>query len=255
MKTLINFLIDVHSCHGKEQGLCKEALTNSSKWDAKVCNMINAKEEYKKLTKLCESDYGGTILPVNIVYDSQHFHRSFVNYPYCKPPSCSADDINTWYEYLIRAHTRKNSDHDSTVIKHNAPNACDEPENEKAWVRLKNLNPVMKTCRWLQKRPKSKLRGYCRKKNEYKGRQSAYNTCKRTCCSCMEDSNDTFLKKIKTDKKGRLKFATQTCGWLQNADDKTRQKICTEDVPELGGYLAAKKICPNTCEVCSNSSK
>ncbi len=186
------------------------------------------------------------------MYNSPKFHRTFLNYPYCKPSSCSAENINGWYRYLLRVYSKSNDNGDDTMIQQVKQSACSENPNDLAVMRKKRHNILVKSCKWLKNRPESRLKRYCREKSSMDGYEPAYKVCPLTCCSCVEKEEDTFLRRINVSKSGRMKVVTKTCEWLQSVDWKTRKSTCQETLPSLGGFSDAQKTCPNTCGICSN---
>ena len=213
--------------------------------------------DHDTFTKMCESeDFGGTILPMNIAYNAPSFHRTFYNFPYCKPTECTIQDINGWYDYLVRVYnkSKKNrngdSNNDSTVIEHTPKKVCEENKHDLALMKKKRNKAIVQSCDWLSKRPDFRKRNYCREKDPIKGYEPAYKVCPLTCCTCVEGMDDVFVRKVNVDKSDKLKLVTRTCGWLQSVEEKTRKNVCRHSLPSLGGYSDARTICPNTCEVC-----
>lgn len=237
----------------KKEDFCKEKKVPEKNFDAKICNMAKFQPDHEKISQLCESkEYDGTILPLNVAYNAKNFHRTFAKYPYCKPSSCTVYEINGWYQYLIRAHRRQTETNDEIVIQHNAPNSCDENEDDKALIKKHSRKVKIESCGWLQNRSEALKSRYCRKKNAMQGFQPAHKVCPRTCCRCIEDKKDTFLRKFRVSKGGKLKLITKTCEWLQQVDEEIRRTICKKGLPEFEGYFSAKNVCPSTCEICSN---
>ena len=207
--------------------------------------------DHDSFTQMCYSEtLGGTILPLNIVYNAPSFHRTFSNFPYCKPAECTIQDINGWYDYLVRVYTKKNRNIDSTVIQHTPKKGCEENKHDLALMKKKKNKVLVESCEWLRKRTDFRRRRYCREKDTMKGFDPAFKVCPLTCCSCVEDSEDIFLREVNVDRNDKLKLVTKTCGWLQSVEEKKRMNVCRHSLPSLGGYSDARTICPNACEVC-----
>ena len=216
--------------------------------------MSQVQTQPNTITEICESEeLGGSIFPLNIVYDSENQHRTFLKYPYCKPSTCSNTDIDGWFDYLLKTNAKKIGGNNNVSIKHARKYSCSEDGNALAVMKKEKKKVLVESCDWLRNRPNSRIDKYCRSKSSTREYQPANKVCPLTCCTCSEGKDDIFLKQITTTDAGKkLKLVTKTCGWLQNVNQETRKYLCNNSLPPFGGYSDAKTICPNTCGVCIN---
>jgi len=68
----------------------------------------------------------------------------------------------------------------------------------------------------------------------------------RVTPTCVQDGDAIFLRKLKTNKKGKEKAATKTCNWLAGKSNKVKERFCNKK-KAFRGTEPARNACFETC--------
>lgn len=237
----------------KETDACQGKYTK--RMDMKVCNMETAmkKEGNEVFLDLCQ-DAGGEPYPIDIVMGFPGYHRTFRKFPFCKPDSCTRFDIKLFFDYIGSIFMGDEDGEQSGKIefKESISSSCYETPNSEAAIKQKKGKVVAKTCQWLKNRPKKMKKKICDKKKGSGGYGSAREVCPSTCCACVEDGDNVFLKKFSIGNDDSLRIQSKDCTWLQNASKNVQKSQCKKvNKFYVGGYPSAYVACPKTCGGCS----
>ncbi len=133
-----------------------------------------------------------------------------------------------------------------TELRHPLASWCSPVENENFLLAIRNGDPVLRTCSWLEEQKTSKIYNTCQKTDSY----GNYHSAKEVCPVCCVDSAEKFLLRTRTNKKGTELAKKETCSWLRNKSKSSQQKICARG-KSLRGIFPAKMVCRELCGTCS----
>jgi len=68
----------------------------------------------------------------------------------------------------------------------------------------------------------------------------------RVTPSCVEDGATKFLKKVKTNKKGKKRALKKSCNWLAGKNKKKQKKFCSK-TDSFRGIEPGRNVCFKTC--------
>lgn len=259
-----SFLVEGGLEYAEDQrGVCKAYGKPQEMDSVKVCDMTAPvfEEEYSNITSVCNLA-GGTIYPLDITAQAPFMLRTVRRYPFCKHQTCNDADVKNYYDFISTFFTEEHGEDiddgqempflSAIEFKKSLVNSCDETVFHRASMKKVDGEVVAKTCKWLKKRKADVKDKFCKKKNGLGGYKSASEVCPSTCCSCQEDGDNIFLKKMSMDNDGEIKIETRTCEWLQNAPSKAKETQCSkEESSYVGGYPPAYVACPETCGGCN----
>ena len=216
-----------------------------------VCRMEKYKDEQASIAEACEGGGLGTILPLDVRFDTIDTHVTLTRYPQCVPETCTNDEIMLYYSFVSQMIAEESEDiyyhfQKSTI------NSCDEYNRDRAFMKKVGGKVVDKTCKWLKNRPDAlKKDKFCKKTVSFGEYGPARDVCPITCCACEEKGENLFLKKAQKNEAGLLKIVHKDCNWLKSIPEENRRFHCDKKAASyLGGYPPAADACPETCGTC-----
>ncbi len=134
-----------------------------------------------------------------------------------------------------------------TELRHPLASWCSASEDPKFLLAVRNGDPVLRTCSWLEEQKTSKIYNTCQKTDSYRNHSPA----RDVCTVCCVDSDEKFLVRTRTNKKGNELAVKQTCAWLKNRSASSQRKICSRYKIHDGRVFPAKMVCREVCGTCS----